>query len=90
MINAFNDLMIVVEGKPVKLNVIGLLNVGGDEVIVLTDCPPLNIKENEYELFHLLRENGSLSIQDITNYELYQKLCTIWEEKIAEGMENDS
>ena len=90
MKNVFEDLMIVVENKPVKLNVLGLMNVGGDEVIVIFDCPPLNIKEAEYEIFHLIRENGTVFIQDIVDEKLYSTLCEFWEERIKEEAENDS
>lgn len=90
MINAFEDLMIVIGDTPVKLNVIGLLRVGEDDVVVITDCPPLEIGDKEYELFHLILEEGKASIRDIEDDTLYEKLCNLWEVKIMEDKENDS
>lgn len=88
--NAFEDLMIIVEDKPVKLNVLGIMNVGGDEVIVITDCPALEIEVGQYDIFHLLKENGTMSIKDIEDEKLYNTLCDIWEERIQEDRNNDS
>lgn len=88
--NPFKDLMIIVEDKPMKLNVIGLMKVGEDEVLIVSDVPALEIGPREYEIFHLIRDGESMSIKDIESDELYQRLCNIWEERIREDKSNDS
>ena len=80
----FADLHIVVEGNPVKLNVIGIMNIGGDEVIVISDVPALNIGPNEYDIFHLDKDGDTVGIASIENEGLHQTLCNIWEERVWE------
>lgn len=92
--NEFDDLMIVVGNEAHKLNVLGIMQFGEAELIVLTDVPVLEILPGEYEIFYLIRENGRLSISDIETDTLYDSLCEMWEEnfekELVEDSENDS
>jgi hypothetical protein len=88
----FKDLVTVINGIPTELNVIGGLKTeDGREWLIITDMPILEIGNDEYEIFQLIREEGKISIQSIDtqsnnyeNLELYNELVEMWEKVLEE------
>lgn len=74
---AFSELFIVVDDKPVQINVIGILKSNDQEFVVLSDMAGL-IAEDEYIICELFREN-ELKIEEVEDDKVYGELCDLWE-----------
>lgn len=85
---AFKDLFIVLNDKPLPLNVIGTMQIAGKELVVLNDMQGL-VGEDEYIIFELTRnhEQQEVSLLEITDMEFYDHVCDLWDKHINELVE---
>lgn len=74
---AFSELFILVDDKPVQINVIGILKSEDREFVVLSDMAGL-IAEDEYIICELIREN-ELKFEEVEDDKIYDELCDLWE-----------
>jgi ABC-type uncharacterized transport system ATPase subunit len=82
----YMDLVIAVDGLDVLLDVVGAIEYfGGRHFVVVTDCPALEIADDEYEIFEIIKtESGAETIISVENEDQYNELIQIWEDKISE------
>lgn len=85
----FQGLVVVVNGIPAELNVVGGIRYADEEYLIITDMAILEIDPDEYEIFKLIREDENISIQSLTDENFYSFLADMWVERVEEE-ENDS
>lgn len=86
----FKDLVVIINGVPASLEVLGGIKYGEREFIVVTNLPILEISNTEYEIFELIREDGKVSIQSIEDISAYETLVEMWQAKVMEDEEHEA
>lgn len=85
----FKDLVILVNGVPAELNVIGALKHGEKEYLVINDMDVFNLSADEYGIMELVRYEGHVSIKWVEDEEFHNTLCDMWEKAVDEMEEED-
>ena len=87
-----NNLHIVVNEKPVKVNAVGYIGHMDKEYVVVNNMPEMDLDPDNYDILEIKEDLNSniIVLFSIQSESLYETLCNMWELWLEEGESNDT